>query len=258
MRIGVNLAPTGDLPALLAAARAADSLGFDTVGFLDHYHALKDEDWPYLCGWSLYGALALITSRIRLVPMVIDHLNYLPGVLAKEVSILSLLSGGRFELGIGAGDFFEEAHAWGTVTPEARARITRLKETVEVLRQVWSSRPVDFAGEHIRLIGAGINPIPAAVPRVVIGAGNSRSLIRSAVEYADEINVYADNELIHFARQEIEAAGRFVALSIFVWDWVENIADRLSAWEQLGAERVYLTFWHPFEKLEQIARLMKA
>ena len=63
MRISVNLSPTGDWPAILAAAQAADSLGFDSVGFLDHYHTPAGEDWSYLCGWSLYGALALATER---------------------------------------------------------------------------------------------------------------------------------------------------------------------------------------------------
>jgi alkanesulfonate monooxygenase SsuD/methylene tetrahydromethanopterin reductase-like flavin-dependent oxidoreductase (luciferase family) len=95
---------------MLAAAQEADIRGFDAVGFLDHYHA-DNPEWPYICSWSAYGALAMATSRIHLVPMVIDRMNYLPGVLAKETSTLSLLSGGRLELGIGAGDYFEEARA---------------------------------------------------------------------------------------------------------------------------------------------------
>src|SRR5437588_4160420 len=127
MRIGVNLGPTGDWSAILAAAQVADSSGFDALSFLDHYHAPKLE-WPYLCGWSLYGEMAMLTTRIHLVPMVLDRLNYLPGVLAKETSTVSILSAGRFELGIGAGDFFEEASAWGLAVPDAMARITGLKE----------------------------------------------------------------------------------------------------------------------------------
>lgn len=256
MRIGVNLGPTGDWPAMLAAAQTADSLGFDSIGFLDHYHTPKEQDWSYLCGWSLYGALAMMTSRIHLVPMVIDRLNYLPGVLAKETSALSFLSKGRFELGIGAGDFFEEARAWGTTIPGAAARISGLKETVQVLRQVWTGQPVNFHGEHIHLTDAAVTPAPLAPPRVVVGAGSSRTLIRSAVEYADEINVYADEELLRFARQEIEASGRPVSLSVFVWDWPENIAERLPAWEQLGVARTFLTFWQPFAQLKQIAALL--
>src|SRR5437764_6107228 len=126
MRIGVNLGPTGDWSVILAAAQTADTYGFDALSFLDHYHAPKLE-WPYLCGWSLYGALAMATSRIHLVPTVIDRLNYLPGVLAKETATLSILSGGRFELGIGAGDFFEEARAWGLAVPGETGRHTGLK-----------------------------------------------------------------------------------------------------------------------------------
>lgn len=255
MRIGVNLGPTADLPALLAAARTADVLGFETVGFLDHYHSPR-LDWPYLCGWSLYGALAMATSRIRLVPMVIDRLNYLPGVLAKEVATLSILSGGRFELGIGAGDFFEEARVWGTVVPPAAERIVGLRETVQVLRRIWTGDPVTFEGEQLHLVEAAVTPTPLASPRVVVGVGSSRSLIRSAVEYADEINVYADEELLTFARQEIEASGRTVSLSAFVWDWPDDLAAKLAMCEQHGADRTFLTFWHPFDKLAQVATLL--
>jgi hypothetical protein len=86
------------------------------------------------------------------------------------------------------------------------------------------------------------------------GAGRSRSLIRSAVAYADEINVYADDELIRFARQEIEASSRAVTLSAFVWDWLKDIAGKLVAWEKLGVERPFITFWHPFDQLARRPR----
>ena len=253
MRIGVNLGPTANWPSMLAAARTADVLGFETVGFLDHYHTAR-LDWPYLCGWSLYGALAMVTSRISLVPMVIDCLNYLPGVLAKEIASLSILSGGRFELGIGAGDFFEEARAWGTSVPSATERIVGLKETVQVLRSVWAGQPVTFKGERLQLVEAAVTPVPLAPPRVVVGAGSSRNLIRSAVEYADEINVYADEDLIRFTHQEIETSGRAISLSVFVWEWPDDLPIKLAVWEQLGVVRTFLTFWHPFEKLEQAAQ----
>jgi alkanesulfonate monooxygenase SsuD/methylene tetrahydromethanopterin reductase-like flavin-dependent oxidoreductase (luciferase family) len=252
MRIGVNLGPTANWLSMQAAAQAADRLGFETVGFLDHYHTPRQE-WSYLCGWSLYGAMAMATSRISLVPMVIDRLNYLPGVLAKEMASLSILSGGRCELGIGAGDFFEEAHAWGTLVPSPPERIVGLKETVQVLRRVWTGQSVTFHGEQLHLVEAAVMPAPLSPPRVVVGAGHSRRLIRSAVEYADEINVYADEDLLRFTRQEIEASGRAIALSVFVWDWPEDLLAQLAMWEQLGVARTFLTFWDPFEKLEQVA-----
>ena len=253
MRIGVNLGPTGDWPAMLAAAQFAEANGFDALGFLDHYHAPKLE-WPYLCGWSLYGALAMLTTHIHLVPMVIDRMNHLPGVLAKETSALSFLSNGRFELGIGAGDFFEEAAAWGLSVPDAATRITGLKETIMVLRRIWAGESVNFEGEQIHLTNAACTPAPTTPPRIVVGAGSSRRLIRSAVEYADEINVYASDELVRFAHQEIEVSGRAITLSVFVWDWPEDITSSLATWEQLGAERTFFTFWHPFDAIESAVK----
>lgn len=253
MKIGVNLGPGDDWPAMLEATKRADSLGFDAIGFLDHYHSEKLE-WPYICGWSAYGALAMATSRIRFVPLVIDRLNYLPGVLAKETATLALLSGGRFELGIGAGDYFQEARAWGIIVPDAAARIAGLKETVLALRQIWQGGFVNFEGEQLHLKQAASTPVPPAPPRVMVGAGSSRRLVSSAVDYADEINVYADDELIRFARQQINTAQRPVALSVYVWDWPEQIEKRLAAWEALGVERAFLTFWHPFDQLDHASR----
>jgi hypothetical protein len=119
------------------------------------------------------------------------------------------------------------------------------------LRRIWSGEAVSFEGEQIHLTNAASTPVPPIPPRVVVGAGGSMRLISSAVEYADEINVYADEDLIRFARQEIEASGRAVSLSVFVWDWLEDIAEKLAAWEQLGVERTFVTFWHPFDALER-------
>ena len=75
-------------------------------------------------------------------------------------------------------------------------------------------------------------------------------MLRSAVEYADELNVYADEELIREAQREIKASGREVVLSTFVWEWRDDIAEKLKEWEQLGVGRTFVTFWEPFEKLE--------
>ena len=243
MRIGANIV-TGDWTDMLRAAQEAERLGFDSIGTLDHYHTDKLE-WPYVCGWSAYGAIAQATHHIRIVPMVIDRMNYLPGVLAKETAILSIISQGRFEPGIGAGDYFEEMHAWGLPVPDAKQRIDGLKETILALRGIWQGKQVTFEGEYLHLHNAASTPIPPSLPHVVVGAGSSRNLIHSAVEYADEINVYADDEIIRFVLHEIEASQRNIPLSVFVWDWPDNIANKLQEWEQLGIERTFLTFFGP-------------
>src|SRR5215213_3876821 len=112
MRVGVVLSPTGQWNEILRAAVRADERRLDAVGFYDHYHSERPE-WAYVAGWAAYGALAAVTRRIRLVPMVLCQQHYDLGVLAKESSMLGIISGGRFELAIGAGDWPESFGHWG-------------------------------------------------------------------------------------------------------------------------------------------------
>ncbi len=256
MRIGVNVGLTTNWTAALEVAKKADEYGFDAVSFPDHYQTDKPES-GLVCGWSLYGALTQATTRIKLVPMVICRLNYLPGVLAKETMMLALLSGGRFELGIGAGDYFEEMHAWGIPVPKASGRIEGLKETVQILQKVWKGEAVTFEGKHIQVRNGLCTPAPDRGPRVVVGIGGSRRLLHSAVEYADELNVFGDEKLIKEVYKEIELSGRNISLSVFVWNWRENIEEKLKEWEQLGVERTFVTFWEPFEQLERAVNWMQ-
>ena len=255
MRIAANLGPTGDWRSVLEGARRAEEAGFEAVSLLDHYHSERP-DWGYLSGWALFGALAMATSRIKLVPMVVDRMNYLPGVLAKETSVLSIISDGRFELGIGAGDFLAEQRAWGLDVPGAGERISTLRETVLALRQVWGGGKVTIDGTFLRLRDAACTPPPPIPPRVVVGAGRSRTLIRSAARYADEVNVYAVDELVQLASREIEASGRNVALSVYVWDWPDRIEERLVGWARSGVARVFLTFWPPYDQMDGAHELL--
>ena len=90
---------------------------------------------------------------------------------------------------IARGDVLVDGRAIAAIGPDAAARITGLKETVTVLRQIWAGEPVTFEGEQLHLTNAASTPAPLAPPRVVVGAGSSRRLIRSAVEYADEVTL---------------------------------------------------------------------
>src|SRR3954451_4077193 len=125
VRIGAVLAPVAEWASIVSAARRADELGFDALGLWDHYHSAKPE-WGYVAGWSAMAGLAAATSTVRLVQMVVNSLHFEPGVLAKETSTLALISGGRFELGVGAGDWPESFGAWGRAYPERAERIQRL------------------------------------------------------------------------------------------------------------------------------------
>jgi len=192
--------------------------------------------------------------------MIFSRLNYPVGRLAKETSILAIMADGRFELGVGAGDYPKEPAAWGEPYPGAATRVEALRETVLVLRRAWAGQPVTFAGNHMRVAGAGCLPALPIPPRVVVGAGASRRLIRSAAQYADEINVYAQRELVDFARGEIEATKRDLQLSVFIgWDRpvTESMLD-VDMWARRGVSRVFFAVWHPFGELQQLLDLASA
>ena len=260
MRIGLVLAD-GTWEQITSAARRADAAGIDAVGFWDHYHSASLAFAPHN-GWAVYGYLAAVTHRVRLCPLVLDAPNYSIGRLAKESAMLAILSGGRFELGIGigdapAGDLADEEAAWGQPPyPDAATRIATLAETIAALRLVWSGQPVDFAGAHVHLAGARSAPPPPVPPRVVVGAGASPRLVREAAAYADEINVYGDPSLIATADAVIAGAGRPIALSSCADEFEHfddhvpgTLGDQLATWRQRGLDRLFITLYAPYDFL---------
>lgn len=243
VRIGAVLSSTPDWQTTLAAARAADEVGLDAVSLWDHYHSPRVE-WGFIVGWSAYGYLAAVTRRVRLVPMVLNNLHYDVGVLAKESAVISIASGGRFELGIGAGDWPESFAAWGTEFPARDERLERLGETVAALRLAWTGEPVSYDGRHVTLRDAICTPAPAAPPRVVVGVGPSRRTLERAIEYADELNLYAEPELITAAREAAASSGRSVDLSLYLaWEfdkWPADPGAELRRWASEGIDRVFV------------------
>lgn len=259
MRIGIILLPSGDWDATLAAAKAADAAGFDAVGVWDHFHVAGPDD-ALISGWSLYGAFAMATSRIRLVPMVLNQLSYPINVLARESATAALISGGRFELGIGLGGWGEEHAIWGLPFPDARARTAMLAEKVQAVRQIWRGEPAAFAGEYVRLDGAVMRPMPPVAPRVVVGCGSfSRRLVADAAGWADELHLGNERDatpaLAAFARQRVEASGRDVALScsIVLNEVSPDLPDRLDRFAAMGFSRVFIELSHPYALIPRIA-----
>lgn len=238
------LSPVDEWQWILDAAVKADELGFDSVGLWDHYHSLRPEE-GYVAGWSAHAALAQATKRVRIVPAVLNTLHFELGVLAKESAMLSLISGGRFELAVGAGDWPESFAAWGQPFPERDDRVVRLEEVVHLLRRLWAGEAVTFKGKFHRLSEALAAPGPAEAPRVVVGVGASMTLAGSAIAYADELNVYADEAVFAHVNQLAADGDRDVPISVFLgweWDkWPADPASELDRWRHLGADRVWVS-----------------
>lgn len=261
--IAAVLSPIAEWSTVLAGAQAADAAGLDAVAMYDHYHSLRP-DWAYVCGWSAYGALAAATERVRLVPMVLNNLHYELGVLAKESSVLSILSHGRFELAIGAGDWPGSFAAWGRPFPPAAERLDRLEETVAALRRLWTGEPVTIEGRHVRLDGAICTPTPPAPPPVVVGVGGSRRTLARAIRFADELNLYEDLALIADARRMSGDAGRAPRISVFLsWEWEKWPEDPRRAIETLaggGVDRVFASVAGDdmLDRIETLGRVREA
>ncbi|MFI7698710.1 LLM class flavin-dependent oxidoreductase [Nonomuraea sp. NPDC049480] len=157
---------------LLRQVTLADRLGLDLIGVQDH---------PYQAGfldtWTLLPAIAARTRRIRLVPDVVNLPLRPPAVLARAAASLDLLSGGRVELGLGAGAFWDAIAAMGGRRLSPAASIEALAEAITVLRALWTpGDPVVFEGDHYRLGGARPGPFPAHPIGIWIGAIKRRML----------------------------------------------------------------------------------
>ena len=244
MQIGAILSPIVDPAAAVEAARVAEREGLGAVGLWDHYHSPRPE-WGYVAGWSMLAAMATATKRVKLVPMVLNNLHFQLGVLAKESSTLALLSGGRFELGIGAGDWPDSFPPWGEPFPPVAERLGRLEESIDALRALWTGAPVDSTGSWVRLAGANITPAPLDPPRVVVGVGGSRRTLEAASRFADELNVYAGPGLIEEACAVVRPDGSRPTVSVFLsWEWDKWPADPVSELRELearGASRAFVS-----------------
>jgi alkanesulfonate monooxygenase SsuD/methylene tetrahydromethanopterin reductase-like flavin-dependent oxidoreductase (luciferase family) len=167
------------------------------------------------------------------------------GVLAKESATLSLISGGRFEMAVGAGDWAASFEAWGQRFPDREERVARFTETMDVLRLLWTGQAIDYDGRFHHLNQAACTPAPRTAPRIVVGVGKSRTLAESATAYADELNIYADESVLERTRALIASSGRDVTISMFFsWQWEKWPADpaaELAGWASLGVDRALIS-----------------
>ncbi|MFD2765673.1 LLM class F420-dependent oxidoreductase [Micromonospora eburnea] len=180
----------------LRFARQVEETGFEGFFRADHYRSMGDE--PGLPGptdaWLTLAALARETSRIRLGTLVTSATFRLPGPLAMQVAQVDQMSGGRVELGIGAGWYEREHSAYGIPFPPIGERFDRLTEQLQVITGLWgtpSGETYSFKGEHYQLVDAPALPEPVQRPGppLIIGGRGPKRTPELAARYADEFNV---------------------------------------------------------------------
>jgi F420-dependent oxidoreductase-like protein len=194
-------------------AVAAEDAGFDSVWVMDHYFQLPPlggPDQPMLEAYTLLGALAARTTRVQLGTLVTGVTYRNPGILAKIVTTLDIVSRGRAILGIGGAWYDVEHRGLGIEYPADRLRLDMLEEAVQVCRAMFTDDDVSFSGDHFRLDHARNLPRPVqrGGPKIMIGGGGEKRTLRLVAQYADMCNVTGD---VGTLRRKIEVIHRHCA-----------------------------------------------
>jgi F420-dependent oxidoreductase-like protein len=172
-------------------AAAADDGPWESIWVYDHFHTVPvPTDEATHEAWSLMAAFAAITSRVRLGQMCTCMSYRNPAYLAKVAATCDAISGGRVEMGIGAGWYEHEWKAYGYGFPSAGERLARLDEGVQIMRQLWTEGTASLDGTHYQVDGAICRPLPlqnGGIPLWIAGGGEKKTLL-TAAKYASYTN----------------------------------------------------------------------
>ncbi len=169
----------------------AEELGYDSLWWYDHFHnvPVPAHEAMFEC-WTTVAAISQRTTRIALGQMVGCNSYRNPALLAKMTSTVDVISGGRLFWGIGAGWYEHEYKGYGYEFPAPTVRIGMLRETVEIVRALWTQPDVSYDGEHYRLDGAQCDPKPLQQPHppILIGGGGEQLTLRVVARHATHSN----------------------------------------------------------------------
>jgi F420-dependent oxidoreductase-like protein len=201
--------------AVVAQAREAEASGFDTVLVMDHFYQLPgigSPDNPMLECYTTLGALATATSTVQLSALVTGNTYRNPAMLAKTVTTLDVVSGGRAILGIGAGWFEKEHHEYGYEFGTFTQRFERLEEALQIIGPMLAGQTPTFTGTWYRVENALNNPRLRPTIPIMLGGSGEQKTFRLAARFADHMNIICDPQdiprKIAALRQRCEEVGR--------------------------------------------------
>jgi F420-dependent oxidoreductase-like protein len=184
-------------PTLTSLAQSAEAIGVRTLSVMDHWFQM-DWSWPaeepMMEGYTTLSFVAAKTERLR-VRLLVGGVTYRhPGLLAKTVTTLDVLSGGRAELGLGAAWYEREHVGLGVPFPPTAERFERLEEALQICLQMWNDDNGAFTGKHYQLAETLCSPPPVSSPRprILIGGSGERKTLRLVATYADACNLFGD------------------------------------------------------------------
>jgi F420-dependent oxidoreductase-like protein len=243
-----NLAPT-----LLATATAAEDIGATMFTLADHFFQMEGvgraED-PFLEGYTSLGFLAGRTTSITLALLVTGVTYRHPGVLAKTVTTLDVLSQGRSMFGIGAAWYEREHVALGVPYPPVRERFEMLEETLQICLQMWGDNDGPYNGTHYQLAETICEPQPIRRPPILIGGSGEKKTLRLVAQYADVWNTtdsepYVLKHKIDVLTRHCDTVGRDVAeirktVGLFADPFgdIDGYLKMLERYAELGIEMI--------------------
>ncbi|MGH9245860.1 MAG: LLM class flavin-dependent oxidoreductase [Acidimicrobiales bacterium] len=246
MRFGISVPNVGDPIRLVEVARAADVAGWDAFFLWDHIVVDRDAPPAISEPWTVLAAAAAATSHIRLGTMVTPVARRRPWVLARQVTTVDHLSGGRAVLGVGLGIPPGAEYATFGEPDEPRRHAALLDEGLEVISELWSGEPVRHNGAHFEVSDVRFLPPPVQQPRVPIWVGASlpaRAGVRRSARWDGVVPLFSDgHDLRPVAPSEVasivqEVAERRVATTPFdvvVWA-IDPDAELRGEYDQAGA-----------------------
>jgi F420-dependent oxidoreductase-like protein len=223
MKIGLHIPdftwPGGDpeiASTLATVVRTADEVGFDRISVMDHFFQISQHGPPehaMLEAYTALGFLAAHTERATLLTLVSGVIYRYPGILAKQVTTLDVLSGGRAWLGIGAGWNEEESKALGIEFPPMAERFEQLEEALQICLRMWAGDESPYEGKRFHLERPLNSPqsLTKPHPPIMIGGGGEKKTLRFVAKYAQACNLFAGPDLAHkldVLREHCEREGR--------------------------------------------------
>ena len=231
---------------LATVARTADDAGFEFIAVMDHFFQiglLGPPEREMLESYTTLGYLAGCTSRVKLLTLVTGAVYRHPGVLAKIVTTLDVLSGGRAWLGIGAAWNEEESRGLGIPFPPVAERFERLEETLQICLQMWSGDESPYVGQHYQLERPLNYPKAISVPHppIMIGGSGERKTLRFVARYAQACNLFPGPDLarkLDVLKAHCEAEGRdydeISKTCYFIFDMGEKGENAGQVTDELG------------------------
>jgi alkanesulfonate monooxygenase len=201
---------------LVTIAQTAENVGFDRLSVMDHVWQIRGvgpAEHEMLEAYTTLGYVAAVTSRLKLYTLVTGVVYRAPGLLAKAVTTLDVLSGGRAMLGIGAAWNEDESRGLGLDFPPTAERFERLEEALQICLQMWSDDETPYRGKHYQLERTLNSPqaLSRPHPPILIGGSGEKKTLRLVAKYAQACNLFPSPELAHkldVLREHCDREGR--------------------------------------------------